>query len=47
MMSVVTETEERERTFKIVRRPADGLAYAINIARNHGLTYEQLKGRLN
>lgn len=47
MMSVVTENEEHERTFKIMRKPADGLAYAVNIARNHGLTYEQLKERLN
>lgn len=47
MMSVVTEDEVHERTFKIVRKPADGLAYAINIAHNHGLTYDQLKGRLS
>ena len=47
MMSVVTSTQEHERTFRIVRKPADGLAYAINIARDHGLTYDRLKERLS
>jgi len=34
------------RTFRIVRRPADGLAYALSLARKHGLTYELVSRRV-
>ncbi|SDN51497.1 MutS-related protein [Acetanaerobacterium elongatum] len=46
MMSTVNDKDQNSRTFKIVRKPADGLAYALQIAQRHGLTYEQLCGRL-
>ena len=46
MMSLVTEDDSRTRTFKIRRKAPDGLAYAMQIAARHGLTEEQLTGRL-
>lgn len=46
MMSTIREDNPTKRTFKIIRKPPDGLAYAIHIASKHGLTYEQLCGRL-
>ena len=47
MMSTVQDENPIERTFKIIRKPPDGLAYALHIASKHGLTYEQLCGRLS
>ncbi len=46
MVALVDPEEPTRRTFKIVRKPADGLAYALSLARRHGLTYEQLMERL-
>ena len=46
MMSMVEKDDLTQRTFKIVRKPTDGLAFAIYIAGKHGLTYELLSRRL-
>jgi len=44
--ATVRPDEGARRTFEIVRRPADGRAHAVAIARAYGLTFEQLRGRL-
>jgi hypothetical protein len=46
MMSTVDDADATRRTFWIVRKPADGLAYAAAIAAKHRLEYSTIKGRL-
>ena len=46
MGSTVNPDNVVERTFKIVRRPPNGLAYALSVAEKYGLTYARLHERL-
>jgi DNA mismatch repair protein MutS len=46
MAAMVVPDNPAMRTYELVRKPADGLAYAAAIAGKYGLTYRQLKERL-
>ncbi len=47
MVSTVVPENPAERTYRIVRRPADGRAYALSLAERHRLTYRCLLERIN
>lgn len=46
MVSEVDPGDTARRTFRVRRRPADGLAYALAVAEKHGLTAAQIRRRL-
>jgi hypothetical protein len=46
MASTVVPEDPARRTFKIVRKPADGKAYAVFVAERYGLTFDQIRERL-
>jgi DNA mismatch repair protein MutS len=47
MMSTVEHEDPAIRTFRVIRKPADGIAYAAALADKYGLSYERLRARIS
>jgi DNA mismatch repair protein MutS len=46
LVSTVVPDNPAQRTYRVIRRPADGRSYAMSIAEKYRITYESLKERL-
>lgn len=46
MVATVSPQDPAVRTFKIIRKPADGRSYAVSLAEKYGLTYWKIRERV-
>lgn len=46
MVAEIAADDPGSRTFRLVRRPADGFAYAEAVADKYRLTYDQVRARV-
>jgi DNA mismatch repair protein MutS len=46
MMSTIVPQDPAERTYRVIPKPADGLAHALALAEKHNLSYERLRARV-
>lgn len=46
LVGTIVPGDPASRTYRIVRKPADGISYAMAIAEKHRLTYDQIRERM-